>query len=288
MTRVAVVGLGAMGSRVAQRMVLGGNEVTVWNRSTHKVEPLLRAGARAAQTPRDAATRSEVVITMVTDPRALQAVTEGPDGVAAGAHPEMKVIEMSTVGPDAIKRLATKLPDGVGLVDAPVLGSIGEVETGALTIFAAGADQDLDAVEPLLAQLGNVVRVGPLGAGAAAKLVANATLVGTLAVLGEALSLAQALGLGREETAAVLAATPLGEQARRRLPVIAAGKFPPRFKLSLARKDADLISQASRSAGARSPALEAARQWLAEAEASGRGDQDYSAVLATILETPDA
>ena len=288
MARVAVVGLGAMGSRVAQRLLLAGNEVVVWNRSPQKIEPLLRLGAQSAQTPRLAAEQSEVVITMVADPAALEAVTEGPDGVAAGASPGSRVIEMSTVGPAAIRRLASELPDSVGLVDAPVLGSIAEAEAGTLTILAGGREEDVDAVEPLLRQLGTVRRVGALGAGAAAKLVANATLIGTMAVLGEALSLAQTLGLSRDQAAAVLASTPLAEQAEKRLPVIAAGSYPPRFKLSLARKDADLISEASRSASARMRALESARQWLAEAESQGRGDQDYSAVLATILEGSDS
>ena len=109
MARVAVVGLGAMGSRVAQRLLLAGNEVVVWNRSPHKIEPLLRLGAQSAQTPRLAAEQSDVVITMVADPAALEAVTEGPVGVAAGASPGSRVIEMSTVGPAPIRRLASEL-----------------------------------------------------------------------------------------------------------------------------------------------------------------------------------
>lgn len=283
MTRVAVVGLGAMGSRIAQRLLLKGHEVTVWNRSIDRIETLLRLGARAAPTPREAAAACEVVITMVADPRALQAVSEGPNGIGGVAGPGLRIIEMSTVGPDANRRLASVLPDGASLVDAPVLGSIAEAEAGTLTIFAGGFDADLDAAEPLLSQLGTVLRLGPPGAGAAAKLVANAALFGTLAVLGETLSLAQVLGLGPEQAAAVLRSTPLGEQAAKRLPSIAAGAYPSRFRLSLARKDAELIRGVSEAAGARVPALESAAGWLAEAEASGRGDQDYTAMLATVL-----
>jgi 3-hydroxyisobutyrate dehydrogenase/2-hydroxy-3-oxopropionate reductase len=164
-----------------------------------------------------------------------------------------------------------------------VLGSIGEAESGALTIFTGGPSEVVDEVEPVLATLGTVVRVGPLGAGAAAKLVANAALLGVLIVLGETLALAGALELAGEAAAEVLASTPLAEQAKRRLPLIEAGDYPRRFALSLARKDADLILDAGVAAGAKTPALDTVRSWLRAAEADGHGESDYTAVLATML-----
>ena len=136
MTAIAVAGLGAMGSRLAARLVAAGHEVTVWNRSAGKAEPLAELGAIPAATPAQAASRAELLITMVADPAALQAVTEGPDGVVAGASASLTVVEMSTVGPAAVARLASALPPATGLLDAPVLGSLDEAESGSLVIFA--------------------------------------------------------------------------------------------------------------------------------------------------------
>lgn len=287
MTRVGVVGIGAMGSRIAKRLCSAGNEVVVWNRSSGKVAAIVALGATAVRTPREAAARCETLITMVADPHALRAVSEGPAGLAAGAYAGLTVVEMSTVGPRAVQQLALLLPSGVGLVDAPVLGSITEAETGTLRIFAGGPDGLIDKIEPLLSELGTVLRVGPLGAGAAAKLVANAAYFGTLAVLGEAFAFAQAIGLGPETAAAVLASTPLAEQVKRRLPSISSRSYPRRFSLSLACKDADLIMAARVSTGVVVPLIEAAGNWLAAAEREGRGEQDYTAMLATILGQAD-
>ena len=284
MGAVAVIGLGAMGSRLALRLVDAGHEVLVWNRSEERVAPLRERGARAVATPREAAARSRTLITMLADPVALRAVSEGPDGVAAGAHSDLVVVEMSTVGLAAVRQLATVLGPGVGLVDAPVLGSIAETESGSLTIFAGGPTALVDRVMPLLADLGAVLHVGPLGAGAAAKLVANAALLGTLTVLGETLALADCLALPRDAAATALGVGPLAEQARRRLPLIEAGDYPRRFALSLARKDADLILDAYGTAAFDAPALAAARSWLVAAQQHGHGDADYTRLLATILE----
>jgi 3-hydroxyisobutyrate dehydrogenase/2-hydroxy-3-oxopropionate reductase len=192
-------------------------------------------------------------------------------------------MERSTVGPPAVARLASLLPDGVGLLDAPVLGSLAEVETGALHIFVGGPAPLAQRWLPLLAPLGAPVHVGPLGAGAAAKLVANSTLFGVIAVLGEALALAQGLGLSREAAFQVLSATPVAAQAERRRPAIETGDYPPRFALSLARKDADLVADAAAGARLALPVAVAAGAWVTAAQEAGRGEQDYAAVLAQIM-----
>lgn len=284
---VAVVGLGAMGSRIALRLLDADHEVIVWNRSPAKLEPLLARGATAAATPRAAARHSHTVITMLAGPEALRAVSEGPDGIAAGAHPGQVVVEMSTVGPAAVEALAALLGPAAQVVDAPVLGSIGEAGAGTLTIFAGGPADLIDRVRPLLATVGTVVHIGPRGTAAAAKLIANAALLGTIAVLGETLSLADMFGLPRETAADVLERTPLAEQARRRLPLIQAGTYPRRFALSLARKDTDLMLAPAATSGVALPALRAARQWLVAAERQGRGESDYTAMLAAILGSRD-
>ena len=281
MSTAAVIGLGGMGSRIAKRLLDTGHELVVWNRTLEKAQPLVELGAGVAESPADASRRAEAVIIMVADPQALQEVTEGPDGVAAGASEATTVIQMSTVSPAATARLASLLePTGAGLLDSPVLGSLSEVESGTLKVFAAGPDELVERWRPLLSVLGSVIPVGPIGAGTAAKLVANSTLLGALGVLGEALAVGQKLGLPREVTFEVLAATPIAAQAERRRPAIESGEFPPRFALRLALKDANLILEAS---GTELRVIEAVREWLAEANEASWGDKDYSALLAWML-----
>jgi 3-hydroxyisobutyrate dehydrogenase-like beta-hydroxyacid dehydrogenase len=283
MTVVAVVGLGAMGGRMARRLLDAGHEVRFWNRTPDKMGQLADLGGTPAESPADAAHRAEAVITMVSDPHALRAVTEGPAGVAAGVGGSATVIEMSTVGPGAVSRLASMLPAGTGLLDAPVLGSISEAESGSLRIFVGGPASLVERWTPLLSALGSPIHVGPVGAGAAAKLAANVTLLGVLGVLGEALALAQGLGLSRDAAFEVLASTPLAAQAERRRPAIETGEYPARFRLSLARKDADLIADAARASGIDLLLGEAVEKWFAGADDAGWGNQDYSTVLAWIL-----
>ena len=286
MTAVGFVGLGAMGSRMARRLLHAEHELVVWNRTPEKMAPLVDLGAVAAATPAETAERSDIVLTMVADPVALRAVTEGPSGVAAGTSTSATLIEMSTVGPDAIARLESILPQGTGLLDAPVLGSLAEAASGSLRIFVGGPRALVERWTPLLSTLGNPMHVGPLGSGAAAKLVANLTLLGALGVLGEALALAQALGLPRDTAFDVLSATPLEAQAKRRRPAIEGNDFPPRFSLSLARKDADLMAEAAAETGVDLRVVAAVRRWLGDAEDASWGNRDYSAVLAWIMRKP--
>lgn len=280
MTRVAFIGVGAMGGRMARRLLDAGHELTVWNRTPSKATPLLDAGAGMAATPAEAARAAEVVITMVADQAALAAVSEGPDGIAAHAR---TVVEMSTVGPAAVTGLRALLPQETGLLDAPVLGSLSEAEAGTLQVFVGGDEALFERVRPLLAELGSPIHVGPLGAGAAAKLVANLTLLGTIGLLGEALALADGLGLAREATWEVLEGSPLAGQVERRRPAVESGDYPLRFALALARKDADLVEDAAAAAGLKLPLAGAAREWFAEADAAGWGERDYSAMLARII-----
>jgi 3-hydroxyisobutyrate dehydrogenase-like beta-hydroxyacid dehydrogenase len=263
---------------MARRLVAAGHDLVVWNRTGEQMGPLLELGAAAAADPAEAARRAEVIVTMVSDPEALRAVSERGVGIAAGAS-SATVIEMSTVGPDAIARLASLLPADTGLLDAPVLGSLDEAESGALVIFVGGPAQLVERWTPLLSVLGTPIHVGPLGAGAAAKLVANSTLFGLLGVLGEALILAERLGLSQEAAFGVLARTPLASQAERRRSAIESGEYPCRFSLSLARKDADLIAEAAAAWGVDLPLADVQRGRFKQAERAGWGDRDYSALL---------
>lgn len=284
MRTVAVVGLGAMGTRIARRLLAARYDVVVWNRTAERMTELVEAGASPAANPAAAAARAEAVLTVVADRAALEAVTEGPAGIAAGIDRGTTLIEMSTVGPAAVARLESALPFATPLLDAPVLGSVSEAEAGTLTLFVGGPAALVERWTPLLSELGSPIPVGPLGAGAAAKLVANATLFGTLGVLGEALALGDGLGLPRGAAWEVLAGTPLAAAAKRRREAVETGDYPTRFRLSLARKDADLIAESAETGGVELRLASGARAWLADAEAAGWGERDYSAVLAWILE----
>ena len=284
MAAVGFVGLGAMGSRMARRLLDAGHELTVWNRHADKAEQLAAAGSAVATSPAEAARAAEVVVIMVSDPDALVAVTEGSEGVVSGLRDGATVIQMSTVGTAATQRLAVLVPDD-SLLDAPVLGSLSEAEEGSLKVYAGGPDALVERWLPLLSVLGTVLRVGPVGAGSASKLVANSTLVGVIGVLGESLALAAGLGLSRDTAFEVLGTTALAAQAKRRRAAFESGEYTPRFPLSLAKKDADLILEAAAAAGLDVRVAAAASAWLAEAEEHGRGEQDYSVVLEEIVPT---
>jgi 3-hydroxyisobutyrate dehydrogenase-like beta-hydroxyacid dehydrogenase len=280
---VAFLGLGGMGSRIARRLLDAGHSVTVWNRTPERTDALAERGARVARTPAEAASQVEALITMLADPAALDAVVGGRHGVAAGARRGLTVIEMSTVGPAAVARLATSLPAGTYLLDAPVLGSLSEAESGSLQVFVGGPDELAERWAPLLADLGTPIHVGPLGSGAAAKLVVNLTLFGAIGLLGEALALARVAGLSREIAFEILSVSPLAEQAARRREAVESGEYPRRFALSLARKDTELIAEAAGKHGLDLRLATAARSWLLDAEAAGLGDRDYSELLAHII-----
>src|SRR5262245_17089224 len=283
MQSVAVVGLGAMGRRIAERLLEAGRKVTVWNRTPGPAAELADKGAIAPGTAAEAASGAEAVIILVSDSRALMEVVEGANGVAAGATSGTVIVQMSTVDPPTIDRLARALPVGVDVLDAPVLGSVAEAESGSLKIFLGGSDRLIDRTRSLLTVLGSPLHVGGLGAGTAAKLVANNALFGVLGLLGESLSLGRSLGLPQGRLFDVLDATPLAAQAHRRRTAIDSGEYPARFSMSLARKDARLIAGIARTYGVDLRLAAAALSWFESAVDAGLGDKDYSAVLGYVV-----
>ena len=282
MTEVGFLGLGLMGAPMARRLVDAGHDVAVWNRTAARAEPLAAAGAEVAATPAEAAAGREVVITMLTDRDALEAVLFGEGGAAGAMAPGSLLVDMSTVGPDTVRDTAARLPEGVGVVDAPVTGSTPRAEAGELRIMVGGPEPDFERARPLLEVLGTPRRVGDLGAGAAMKLVNNSTLGAVLVGIGEALALGEALGLERATVLDALAGSYLGGMVDAKRSMLDAGEFPPQFKLSLAAKDLRLVEQAAEAGGRNLPGVGVARAAFDEAERAGRGDEDYAAVVEQI------
>lgn len=284
--KVAFCGLGQMGTPMALRLIDAGHELTVFNRTSAKAEPLREAGAAIASTPAEAARACDVAITMLSDPAALQSVVLGDCGLAAGFDAGDALIEMSTVGPESVRQLRNSIREDVAIIDAPVLGSVPQAETGALKIFVGGEDSHFSKLRPLLKSLGEPVHIGDLGSGAAMKLVTNSTLGALMGALGEALALADGLGLDQGKVLDVLAESPIGTTASRKKDNISAQKYPPNFKLSLAAKDMALVQEAARRRGRDLKLAAAAREWFEAADDAGLSELDYSAVTAHIRGVP--
>jgi len=281
MTTVAFCGLGRMGVPMAARLLGAGHDLRVWNRTPGKAGSLLGAGAVEAGSPAEAAAGAEVVITMLADPAAVQEVVAAAD-LRAGTT----LIEMSTVGPEAVRSLAAGVPEGVGVLDAPVLGSIPQATEGTLKIFAGGDVEVFERRRRLLEAMGTPRHLGPLGAGAAMKLVANSTLGALMTGLAEALALADGLGLDEAPVLDILSESPIGTTAKGKRERIESGVYEPNFSLRLAAKDMRLVTDAAEAAGVELRLAPAARSWLERADEHGLGDLDYSAVIADVRGRP--
>lgn len=286
MAKLGFCGLGQMGRAMAARLMESGHELTVWNRSPGPSEELTARGAKPAASPAGAAASSDAVITMLADARALDEVVFGDGGLAEGLEPGSTLIEMSTVGPDAVRDLAGRLPEGVEVIDAPVLGSVPQAEKGELDVFVGGPPDALSRWKDVFEALGSPMHVGPLGSGAAMKLVTNSVLGVLMAGLGEALALADALGLATDAVLEVLARSPLGATASKKRRNVESGRYPPNFKLKLAAKDMALVAEAADKAGARLEVARAVRAYFEDARRAGLGELDYSAVVAHMTGRP--
>ena len=281
MAKIAFLGLGQMGAPMAARLLEAGHDLTVWNRTRAKAEPLLDQGAAAAVSPADAVAGAEAVVTMLANPQALEQVLFADDGVVGALSTGQWLIEMSTVGPDTIRSVRRRLPAQVTLVDAPVRGSVPQATAGRLAIYVGATQATFEHVEPLLAPLGTPHHVGGPGAGAAAKLVANLVLGVAITALGEALALGDSLGLDRATVLDVLADTPIGATVKAKRPNIESGDYPPSFKVRHALKDLRLATETAH--GKNLQVTAAAQDWLEHAAADGAADLDISAVVATIV-----
>lgn len=277
MSTIAVLGLGAMGRAMAARLLDAGHDLTVWNRTPGRDGELVSAGARRGETPADAVRDAEVVVTMLTDPPALEAVLFGPDGASSAIPDTATLIEMSTVGPTAIASAAERL--SVPVLDAPVLGSVPSVETGKLVILAGGNRGVFDRHAELLSILGTPIYLGPSGSGAWLKLVNNAASTATLVALGELLALTDRAGLGIDSVLQGLEAGPLASLIERWRPRLKGEDQASYFRLALARKDLALVFDEAEREGVDLSVAETAAARCDEAIGAGLGDEDFGAIV---------
>ncbi|MFB9680711.1 NAD(P)-binding domain-containing protein [Streptosporangium vulgare] len=265
---ISFLGLGRMGAPMARRLVTAGYTVKTWNRTPRAVE-----GAATAASPAEAVAGAELVVTMLSDPPTVRRVlAEAAPGLRAGTV----VAEMSTIGPEAVAGLRGLLPPGVGLVDAPVLGSVGPAEEGTLTVLAGGLPEDLARCRRALEVFGRVVGVGGPGAGAAMKLAVMGALVPAQVLLAETVAYAEATGVDTATLLAVLGGTPLGPLVERVRPAVENGPYETRYALGLAAKDVALAAHGTQTLAA------AAGARLADAVAAGLGGADLTAIFAHV------
>ena len=284
MTRVAVVGLGRMGSAMARALAAaGGVDLVLHNRTPERAEALAsELGARACPTPREAAAAVDVAITMLADGPAVASVWDGPAGLLAGAHQGAVLVDMSTVPPSTLPAYADRVADaGAGILDAPVSGSVALAESGTLTIMAGGDASALEQARPVLDRLSQrVFHMGPLGSGHAMKLAVNGVIFALNNAVAEALVLAERAGIGRELAYEVLASSAAGAPylGYKRDAFVSPDAAPVAFSLELAGKDLDLITAFASELGVPVAQAEANRALIgASASAVGR-DLDFSAV----------
>jgi len=272
--RIAVLGLGRMGSAVAARLSESGYDLVLWNRTRARAEA--RALGPVADTPAAAARGADAVLSSLTDAAAVRDVYEGPDGAREGASGQ-PFVEMSTTGRDVLRELAQALRErGSPLVEAPVLGTVTAVRAGRLMVLAGGRPDDVARVTPILQVLGEVRHTGDLGTAADLKLVANCML-GVVSVAGaELLAGAERAGLDRHLAFSVLISLAPGLETRR-AGYLDGRHRPALFAVRDLLKDLDLGLGRLHQAGASTPLVGLVRELVAET-AQAAADSDISVI----------
>jgi 3-hydroxyisobutyrate dehydrogenase-like beta-hydroxyacid dehydrogenase len=238
--KLGFIGLGAMGAPMAKNLLEAGHELAVWNRSPERVDPLVEAGARRADSPADAASGTRATILMVTNAEAVQEVLFGDKGVVRRLPAGAAIINMGTIDAVATTKIAKTLGDlGYRMLDAPVSGSTPLAAAGELNIMVGGDEQTFKEFEPVLATMGEKIsRLGEVGSGARMKLINNLIMGANMAVLSEGLALGEAAGIPVEkQLEVILAGGAASGVAQRRSGNLISGSYEPQFKLSHELKD---------------------------------------------------
>ena len=288
MTRIGFVGLGAMGSRIAGRL-LQDHQVYGTNRSAAKAGELIARGMVWRGTPREVAREAEVIFSMVTDDAALEAVTSGPDGILAGLAPGQLYADMSTVSPQASRQLARSVHDlGASMLDAPVSGSVAAAEEGTLAIMVGGPEKAFHDAEPLLHRLGSTVTyVGGNGQALLLKLAINISLAAQMLAFSEGMLLAERGGIDPALAEQVMTASAIGSpMLRARAPLTLDLPEQAWFDVQLMHKDIRLVLDTARDLNVPAPSAAVADGELARAEELGYARRDIAALFQTLAGHP--
>jgi 3-hydroxyisobutyrate dehydrogenase/glyoxylate/succinic semialdehyde reductase len=279
--KVGFIGLGIMGGRMAANLQKAGHTLAVHNRTRERAEALLAAGARWAATPAEAARDAECLVTMLSEPSAVRAMAQGPEGFLEAMDRGALWMDCSTVNPSFAREMgAAAARRGLGYLDAPVSGSKGPAEKGELAFLVGGEAAHVDAARPLLEAMGNAVNhAGPVGSGAAMKMVTNLLLGMGMLAFSEALVFGQSMGIAKDVLLESLLGgrmTPgflLGRKAK-----FATEQFDTDFPLKWMLKDLQLVAETAYETGAALPAAHATKEVFALAKRAGLGELDSSAV----------
>ena len=276
------IGLGAMGGRMAKRLLDAGHAVIGYNRTASKARWLVEAGLRLSSTPREVAAAADTIFTMVTDPAALDAVTAGPDGLLAGVRPGAVLIDMSTVSPEASRHLAeTVAARGAAMLAAPVSGSPITLEAGQLSFMVGGDPAVLERVRPYLTAIGpTITHVGEIGLATTMKIATNLGLAVQMLAFSEAVALAEKAGISRERAVETLLRSVIASpMVKYRGPFVLQMPAEALFDVSMIQKDLRLALELGRSLGVPLPTTGITQELMTAARGLGVGHFDFAVVF---------
>lgn len=277
---IGFIGLGLMGKPMAQNLLRAGFPLTIWNRTKSKADDLVRAGANLAENPRDAAMQSDVLITIVSDPPALEEVLFG-SGALEALRKGTILIDSSTVSPDTARRVAAACAGrGVDFLDAPVTGGTWGAEKGELVFMVGGEAKVLERAKPVLEAMGKkFFLLGPNGAGQTVKLGMNLLLALEVDAWAESLALVTKAGVPAERLIEVMQSS-MGHARLLdvKTPLMLNDEYPASFPLRLMHKDLRLALELAREHGANLPAAEAAYATYTAVKDASKDDPDFAAV----------
>jgi 3-hydroxyisobutyrate dehydrogenase-like beta-hydroxyacid dehydrogenase len=279
-TSVGFVGLGHMGGNMAARFLAAGYKVYGEAQSREHIRELVEQGLRWCDTPRDVAAAADIVFTSLPDDRVLEEVAAAPDGILAGLSAGKVWVDLSTVSPRVSRELARRARDQrASMLDAPVSGSVPQVQSGTLTIMVGGDADAYIRVEPVLRELGTPRRIGENGQGLALKLAINISLAVQMLAFAEGLVLAERAGIDRRTAADVMTQSPIGSaMLKARAPLVLDLPEDAWFDVRLMHKDIQLALSVAGDLDIRLPSAEVADKALSRAEDLGYGRRDIAAL----------
>ena len=283
---IGFIGLGIMGRPMARNLLKAGHSLVVHSRSKGPVDEIVKAGARAASSPKEVAAQSDVLITMLPNSPDVELVALGPNGIIEGARRGLIFADMSTISPIVSKKVGAALEaKGVAMLDAPVSGGEKGAIDGALSIMVGGDKAVFEKVLPIFQALGKTITLlGPLGMGGFTKLANQIIVAVNLTALAEALTLGKKAGLDRELLLTALAGGLAGSKCLdQKKPNYIAGTYNPGFKIDLHYKDLGLIMESASALGVPVPTTAVVQQLFNALRVKGRGGLDHSGVI-TLLE----